>query len=378
MTAIHRPHDFRNGDRCARCDAPVTSVEDNFIPAECPNPIDVKLIERVARALCKMDGNDPDDFGYMHKETVYTGFANKFKRPVPAEACWRLWHVYAPLAETAILELEAAAMEPFIYRPNAPADGPERAEWSPPEPVRRAWATEVHRWDGISQEAKKILAAPQNVLNTAGATQVGDDVPLISIRHPRSADDGVALTSISNPMPGDEEILLQQAVEEFEEGRTVVTGLPSALSQTGEEYVEIVNGEIRLWDTLDSFPVAATYENAIQEWSDAVQRWAKDKPGSIYWRTRPEITRTAGGGWLVYSRLLISDKPVISTGTQVHILSRLHEADEPGAIFSVEMEPLVIDASGLTPTQTEDGIKLASKDAPLLEALKRQREKDGF
>ena len=34
--------------------------------------------------------------------------------------------------------------------------------------------------------------------------------------------------------------------------------------------------------------------------------------------------------------------------------------------------------SNLTPVQTEDGIKLAPKDAPLIEAIRKQREKGGF
>ena len=60
---IHTTHKFDTfefgRERCA-CGAWIEDVQDNKVSAFCPNAVDLKLIERVSRAMCKADGNDPD------------------------------------------------------------------------------------------------------------------------------------------------------------------------------------------------------------------------------------------------------------------------------------------------------------------------------
>ncbi len=52
-------HRFDAGLRC-KCGATYEQVADHFVSPSCPNAADPKLVERVARAMCKEDGNDPD------------------------------------------------------------------------------------------------------------------------------------------------------------------------------------------------------------------------------------------------------------------------------------------------------------------------------
>lgn len=79
----------------------------------------------------------------------------------------------------------------------------------------------------------------------------------------------------------------------------------NAISATGEEYAEVFT------------PLADTPEEAVAAWKDvAISGYAYDRKGTIYWRIRPEIDvgsrdTTFEGQWKVYSRFLISDKPVI-------------------------------------------------------------------
>ena len=112
--------------------------------------IDLKLVERVARAMCKCDGNDPN------QRCLRDGMQLAHLRGIASAATaaprdcitWPAWMLYAYVAETAIKELEAAAMEPFTLRPGTAAADPveppmERTPWYPPETVRKAWATRV-------------------------------------------------------------------------------------------------------------------------------------------------------------------------------------------------------------------------------------------
>ena len=121
-----------------------------MVSASCPNVRNPKLVERVARAMCKADGNDPD------AKCLRSGSALAHLSGIAAAAqlaprdcsLWPAWMLYAYAAEVAISELEAAAMEPFTLRPGTatadPVEPPvERTPWFPPETVRNAWATEV-------------------------------------------------------------------------------------------------------------------------------------------------------------------------------------------------------------------------------------------
>jgi hypothetical protein len=104
---------------------------------------------------------------------------------------------------------------------------------------------------------------------------------------------------------------LIEAVREFEDGRFVMDGCPGSLSQTGEEYTEIVNGDAVSEDGPRIFYPSA--EGAIQAWLTGIVKWAEDKPGTIYWSERPSLEKHPDGcSWKVYSRLLISDKPIVT------------------------------------------------------------------
>lgn len=105
-------------------------------------------------------------------------------------------------------------------------------------------------------------------------------------------------------------------------GLPQVDGCASAFSQTGEKYVVIVSGGLKA-EGVRCPILCSTEELAIKFWLDAFNEYTTDKAGTIYWRVRPEL-----GSWkirqadiegipddlvyVVYSRLLISDKPVLA------------------------------------------------------------------
>ena len=82
---------------------------------------------------------------------------------------------------------------------------------------------------------------------------------------------------------------------------------------TGEPYVVIVSGGIKE----EGCPVVclcSSEAHAIRLWRDAVNEYAKEKSGVLYWRTPPQLERRKIARdffYVVYSRLLISDKPQI-------------------------------------------------------------------
>ena len=110
------------------------------------------------------------------------------------------------------------------------------------------------------------------------------------------------------------ERLLTAAADCLEVGRNAVEGLPCFLSQTGEEYVVITDGGRKREDQ----DYAATHESpemAIMCWLYFAQQFCSERSGTIYWRTRPEIVDAPDlSGIHIYSRLLISDKPVLYSG----------------------------------------------------------------
>ncbi len=106
------------------------------------------------------------------------------------------------------------------------------------------------------------------------------------------------------------------------------------LAPTGESYITMMSGG-RKPEGGDSPAICRTPEMAAQLWRDAVQRYYCDQVGAaegrsdqlhLYWLKRPESSErrlytiykdppnadiTMGETWYtVYSRLLISDKPV--------------------------------------------------------------------
>jgi hypothetical protein len=146
------------------------------------------------------------------------------------------------------------------------------------------------------------------------------------------------MNSPSGPM-ADAELELAEAVKKFEGLFVeVVEGLPQRISQTGEAYTEITHCGARIddgammtvvdWATgkrVPGFNLHIYPENAVSEWLEEAKKFAvpflAGKP-TLYWRTRPEIDYGqvdifATNGlfrvptWKVYSRLLISNNPVL-------------------------------------------------------------------
>ena len=95
------------------------------------NKIDPKLIERIARAMCMADGNDPDAMciGRGIDRQRLRGLAVGVDYAPPEGCLQRVWTLYASVAEAAIIELEAAAMDGD--RAHA-GDGNTGAPWYPP------------------------------------------------------------------------------------------------------------------------------------------------------------------------------------------------------------------------------------------------------
>lgn len=134
------------------------------------------------------------------------------------------------------------------------------------------------------------------------------------------------------------DLRLDAATKKFESMFSeVLTGLPSSISQTGEEYIEVGNDGIRdpsegstVYDFVLDKRVAGktihpTAADAIDQWLQSAVILAtpllKSKP-ALYWRIKPEIDfgmcpiHAANGlflmpTWQVYSRFLISDKPAL-------------------------------------------------------------------
>lgn len=115
---------------CA-CGATRYQILDNIVPPACPNAPDPKLIERIARAMCKADGNDPDAKCLRPRHVLlHLGGVASGIQCAPHETELRLaWTLYAGAAETAILELEAAAMDGDRAHMG---NGDTGAPWYPP------------------------------------------------------------------------------------------------------------------------------------------------------------------------------------------------------------------------------------------------------
>ena len=183
-------------------------------------------------------------------------------------AGWR-GQFYAPAAETAILELEAAAMEPYPLSPgtadsNPPAVPVERTPWFPPlrpenkalyERMRELGSTAMQQQSVSDQvpgglhilmgmppspatsESDNDPANPnvapavdgRGLMTQDGwdaarkaAMEVMRDAKGFPIHPPQwpeifnkaePSKDGIGLRSVSNPMPGDEQILADQEAE---------------------------------------------------------------------------------------------------------------------------------------------------------------------
>jgi hypothetical protein len=103
-----------------------------------------------------------------------------------------------------------------------------------------------------------------------------------------------------------------------------IDGIPWSRAETGEFYLTVVSGGIKP-EGVPHPITCSTPELAIKYWLEAFKEYASDKSGKLYWRERPEVNgweylRGFRGQealiverhWVVYSRLLISDKPVLA------------------------------------------------------------------
>ncbi len=83
----------------------------------------------------------------------------------------------------------------------------------------------------------------------------------------------------------------------------VYEGGPSpSRAPTGQLYHQFITAR---------FPKA---DGALSAWVSRVLPMVPQFPSDLYWRVKPEINCFSGkhGGWAIYSRFLISDKPRIS------------------------------------------------------------------
>jgi hypothetical protein len=106
---------------------------------------------------------------------------------------------------------------------------------------------------------------------------------------------------------------LDEATAQIESRLPAQMGTPSYRSQTGETYTIIVSGGVK--DEGQAFPaLCATEEIAVRLWLEAMNAYLEGKEGTLYWRERPQLASDEdqfSGRYVVYSRLLVSDKPVL-------------------------------------------------------------------
>lgn len=103
---------------------------------------------------------------------------------------------------------------------------------------------------------------------------------------------------------------LDEAREAFELNREVHPMVGNyAFCATGEPYIQVLSGGT-MEECGAGAEVFSAEDAAISAWLEAAFDYAKDKLGTVYWRV-PPVLETYGGKYVVYSRLVISDKPPI-------------------------------------------------------------------
>ncbi len=92
---------------------------------------------------------------------------------------------------------------------------------------------------------------------------------------------------------------LELATSDVEAGLKVCVGRPWPECETGDRYVEV-----EMFD--------ASADKAIEGWLVKALGYREGKSGILYWRVRPELEyRHDPRAWQVYSRFVISAKPVL-------------------------------------------------------------------
>lgn len=106
---------------------------------------------------------------------------------------------------------------------------------------------------------------------------------------------------------------LPEAISTIEQRWTCVDGLPVSVCQTGEPY-EVISSHGVYRDTPSRLTVCGSEDAAIVQWFNHFMRYGLQKRGTLYWRSRPEITFEKGEKgsqvYKVYSRLIITSAPV--------------------------------------------------------------------
>jgi hypothetical protein len=339
---LNSTHDFRFGSKCGQSGASKTEVLDNIVSASCPKRIDLNLIERIARAMCKADGNDPDRLCLVHASLPHLrGLASSFQiapQTVPSrEVTQASWKLYASAAETAILELEAAAMDGD--RAHA-GDGNTGAPWYPPHLfyVKGGKVSAVPDHTESREVPLAFASMKISGVETTHDFRVTDNCARCGVRREPVVDN---LVSHSCPYA-------MAAEPVFVDPLVYIGG--------------------------DGKPQTVTWSEQ-QDFTD--------------WSVNPVPARPLSGksaDMLIVDDLLAPDDSpehreavshwFMSNEGLKYLPSRVHEADEPGQVVIGDGVPLF---SGRHPTSTDDlDVSPAPKDAPLLEALRKQREKDGF
>jgi hypothetical protein len=105
--------------------------------------------------------------------------------------------------------------------------------------------------------------------------------------------------------------LLQGLERELERRFMCVSGLPMALSQTGEAYIAFTHNGKQNEGRAESNHPCFSPEQAIISLAMHIAEYAAPRSGVLYWRVNPEVVQSdATWGWAAYARLLISDAPV--------------------------------------------------------------------
>lgn len=125
---------------------------------------------------------------------------------------------------------------------------------------------------------------------------------------------GIVPAAVSTTAFTKQDITLAQAISKLEEGRVVKEGLRGPCCQTGNSYQTFTHGGVKE----EGHPVigfTATREEAIEGWLRTALLYAKDRPGTLYWREKPMIDdreRPDGShDYMVYSRFVITDNPEV-------------------------------------------------------------------
>lgn len=165
---------------------------------------------------------------------------------------------------------------------------------------RRAGPIEVHEPSGKHEMRANYYALGSGRPEALGAMYAGataEGAVRAAIAHDITC--GGDITTLRH-----DQMTLDEAVTKFEAKiGSVQNGFPSALSETGEPYIQITSSGPRIeGNEYETFPSEA---QAVETWLQAVERYAGDKDGTLYWRIRPTI-ETENGRFTVYSRLLIS------------------------------------------------------------------------